>query len=218
MTGLFITLEGPDGAGKTTQVRRLTDWLVEQRIPFIVTREPGGTAISDAVRSVLLDPTNKEMGSQTEILLYAASRAQHIHEKILPALERGWVVLCDRFVDASVAYQGYGLEMPIESIESINAFATGGLIPDRTYLIDLPSDIGRERLEARSGRLESQDLDRIEQKQLSYHERVRDGFRRIYKENPKRILLVDGTQTEDQVYNVIKEDLTRVLRQANQIN
>lgn len=213
MTGMFITLEGPDGAGKTTQVKKLAAWLEEQQIAHLVTREPGGTEISDAVRALLLNPIYEEMTSHTEILLYAASRAQHVQEKIRPALEKGWIVLCDRFVDASIAYQGYGLEMSIEDIERINNFATGGLIPERTYLIDLPPEVGRERLESRTGVHSAVPLDRIEQKQLSYHERVRDGFRRIYRDNSERICLVDGTQDEQQVFQVIKKDLEKHLTQ-----
>ncbi|WEG12753.1 dTMP kinase [Pullulanibacillus sp. KACC 23026] len=212
MAGIFITLEGPDGAGKTTQVKKLADWLKELAVPHVVTREPGGTPISDAIRALLLDPNHKEMASPTEILLYAASRAQHVEEKIKPALAKGWVVLCDRFVDASIAYQGYGLEMPVEEIEKINQFATGGLKPTRTYLIDLSPEVGKQRLQARVSP-GGAELDRIEQKQISYHERVREGFYRIYKENEERMVLIDGNRQQEELFEVIKEDLEALLRQ-----
>jgi dTMP kinase len=209
--GLFITLEGPDGAGKTTQVKKIANWLLEQGLPHVVTREPGGTSISDAIRTILLNPENEEMQYQTEVLLYAASRAQHVREKITPALDNNMIVLCDRFVDASIAYQGYGLEMPLADIQSINKFATGGLVPHRTYLIDLPPDVGRQRLEARMGKQADPQLDRIEQKQISYHQRVREGFRRINNDNRDRILLIDGAQGEEDIFKVIKADLERLL-------
>jgi dTMP kinase len=212
VTGLFITLEGPDGAGKTTQVKKIANWLLEQGLPHLVTREPGGTSISDAIRTILLNPENEEMQYQTEVLLYAASRAQHVREKIIPALDKNMIVLCDRFVDASMAYQGHGLEMPLTEIESINNYATGGLAPHRTYLIDLPPDVGRQRLEARMGTQAAPQLDRIEQKQISYHQRVREGFRRIYNDNTDRILLIDGVQGEEDIFQVIKADLERLVQ------
>lgn len=212
MTGLFITLEGPDGAGKTTQVKKIANWLHEQGVSHLVTREPGGTSISDAIRTILLDPENENMRHETEVLLYAASRAQHVREKIRPALDDNRIVLCDRFVDASIAYQGHGLDMPLADIEAINHYATGGLSPHRTYLIDLPPEIGRQRLEARMGKQAGTSLDRIEQKQISYHQRVREGFRRIYNSNKDRILLIDGAQGEDAIFQVIKADLENLLQ------
>ena len=183
MRGLFITFEGPDGAGKSTQVQKLSNYLTEEGIPFIHTREPGGTAISDQIRSLILNPVHKEMVDETEVLLYAASRSQHVKEKIVPALEQGYVVLCDRFVDASIAYQGVGLELDVETIKLINEFATGGLTPDRSYMIDLPVSVGRERMAARN------QLDRIEQKGTEYHETVRGAFLNLYEEHKERITL-----------------------------
>ncbi|MFS8578426.1 MAG: dTMP kinase, partial [Novibacillus thermophilus] len=126
MSGLFITFEGPDGAGKTTQLNRVAEWLEQQGFAFVRTREPGGTKISDSIRTLLLNPENSEMANETEVLLYAASRAQLVSEVILPALEDGKIVLCDRYVDASLAYQGYGLAYPVQQIAAINRFATTG--------------------------------------------------------------------------------------------
>lgn len=203
MTGLFITFEGPDGAGKTTQVQAFAGYLLEQGYDVLVTREPGGTTISDKIRGLILDPTHTEMDDSTEVLLYAASRAQHVREKVLPALAQGKAVVCDRFVDASIAYQGFGLGLPVHRIKEINDFATGGLVPDRTYLLDIPVAIGRSRLDARAG------LDRIEQKESGYHERVRDGFMEIASENPTRICLIDANRSVEEVSRAIQEDFSR---------
>lgn len=204
MRGLFITFEGPDGAGKSTQVHKLSEYLHEKNIPFIHTREPGGTAISDKIRSLILDPLHAEMVDETEVLLYAASRSQHVKEKIIPALKQGYVVLCDRFVDASIAYQGVGLGLSVESIKSINEFATGGLTPDRSYMIDLPVEIGKERMVARN------QLDRIEQKGTEYHEKVRQAFLELYHHDQERITLVNGDNQADEIFHVIKEDFVNL--------
>ncbi|MDN4527422.1 dTMP kinase [Fictibacillus fluitans] len=208
MNGLFITIEGPDGSGKSTQIKKLAEFLKERSIPFILTREPGGTAVSDRIRSLILDPAHPEMADETEVLLYAASRAQHVKEKIVPALKEGKLVLCDRFVDASVAYQAYGLGIPVEDVTRINTFATGGLKPDRSYLIDVSPEIGRQRMVSRYS---GEGLDRIEQKELDYHERVRSGFQKIYEENRERFLLVDGNQGMDEVFDEIIKDIKLLL-------
>ncbi|WP_164988942.1 dTMP kinase [Fictibacillus sp. S7] len=208
MNGLFITIEGPDGSGKSTQIKKLAEFLQGNSVPFILTREPGGTAVSDRIRSLILDPAHPEMADETEVLLYAASRAQHVKEKIVPALQEGKLVLCDRFVDASVAYQAYGLGIPVEDVTRINRFATGGLKPDRSYLIDVAPEIGRQRMVSRYS---GEGLDRIEQKELDYHERVRSGFQKIYEENMERFLLVDGNQTVDEVFDEIIKDIKLLL-------
>lgn len=203
MAGLFITFEGPDGSGKSTQIKQFANYLESLDIPFVLTREPGGTRISDEIRATILNPTYSEMKNETEILLYAASRAQHVREKILPALEEGTLVLCDRFVDASIAYQGYGLDVPVEQVKVINRFATGGLKPTRSYFIDLSPELGRERMKARYG---GDGLDRIEQKDFEYHEKVRQGFHTIVSEEPERFCCLDGRESVEEIFSKIKKD------------
>ncbi|MFG6497471.1 dTMP kinase [Fictibacillus sp. UD] len=208
MKGLFITLEGPDGSGKTTQIAKVAEYFKKQKIDFIQTREPGGTRISDKIRALILDPEHKEMHDLTEVLLYAASRAQHVHEKILPALEEGKVVLCDRFVDASIAYQGFGLGVGEESVLQVNNIATSGLVPDRSYFVDVSPEVGRERMKARYG---TENLDRIEQKDLTYHELVREGFEHIFSKQTGRIVRINGEQNPDEVFKEIAKDLDQLL-------
>jgi len=209
--GLFITFEGPDGSGKTTQMRRLVERLQAKGESVVVTREPGGTPIGDRIRELLLSPDHKEMEDQTEVLLYAASRAQHVREVIVPALEAGNIVVCDRFVDASIAYQGYGLGLKPETVADINRFATGGLQPDRTYLLDVPVSVSRERLLLRAGAAGGAALDRIEQKESAYHERVREGFLLIASNEPQRVLRIDADQGVDDIAAIIGADCDRLL-------
>ncbi len=209
LKGRFITFEGPDGAGKTTQIEKLADYLEAINRPYLLTREPGGTRISDKIRSLILHPDHKEMMNETEVLLYAASRAQHVKEKIIPALNEGLIVLCDRFVDASLAYQGHGLGIDIDKIAEINAFATGGLQPDRSYFIDISPQAARKRLISRNGH---DALDRIELKDIQYHEKVREGFLWIYEQNRERVLLIDGHQSIDQIFNIIIADFQTICR------
>ncbi len=205
MKGLLITFEGPDGSGKTSQMQHLAYRLQSLGKQVIRTREPGGTTIGNHIRELLLSPELSSMVDETEVLLYAASRAQHVREIIIPALERGAIVLCDRFIDASLAYQGFGLGQPLAQIKAVNDYASLGLQPRRTYLIDVPVEISRRRLLHRAEQAGNQPLDRIELKELSYHQRVREGFLQIAKESSKRILLVNGNQDEaiiaGQIYN-----------------
>jgi dTMP kinase len=207
MSGIFITFEGPDGSGKSTQIKQLANYLESKEIPFVLTREPGGTKISDEIRSTILNPAYSEMKNETEVLLYAASRAQHVREKIAPALAEGKIVLCDRFVDASIAYQGYGLNIPLEDVIAINRFATGGITPHRSYFIDISPELGRERMKARYG---GDGMDRIEQKGIEYHERVRAGFHNIVKEVPSRFYCLDGKGTVEEIFSAIKKDFDKL--------
>ena len=207
MKGFFITFEGPDGSGKSTQIQNLVQYVKEKGYPYVLTREPGGTKISDAIRAIVLDPKHTELVDETEVLLYAASRAQHVKEVILPALAAGKIVLCDRFVDASIAYQGYGLGVSIEHVRMINRFAVGDLEPDRTYLIDISPEVARSRIGNRFPEFQgAENLDRIEQKNFEYHTQVREGFQRIYRENKQRICLIDGDQSPSSVFNEILSD------------
>jgi dTMP kinase len=206
MTGLFITFEGPDGAGKSTQLRLLANHLREVGIPCITTREPGGTSISDKIRTILLDPQNSSMIPKTEALLYAASRAQHVAEVIRPALERGEIVICDRYIDASTAYQAVGLGLSPAIIRRWNEEATDGLWPDRTFLIDLPPHEGLSRIEARGG------LDRIEGRDLAYHQKVRDTFLQLAASEPERFFLLDGTESIQTIADRIRHEMDRLLK------
>jgi dTMP kinase len=210
--GIFITFEGPDGAGKTTQLKRLAKELQGMGYEIVVTREPGGTAISDQIRSIILSPDNQEMVDQAEVLLYAASRAQHVHERILPALKDRKIVLCDRFIDASVAYQAYGLGVDIQMVEAISSFASSGLQASRTYLLDVPVEVSQERLQQRANGSQQAPLDRIEQKGFEYHRRVREGFHRIAEEQPKRVAVINAHRSEDEIAQDILADCKRLLK------
>lgn len=205
MSGLLITFEGPDGAGKTTQLNRVCEWFDREGIAYVRTREPGGTAISDKVRELLLNPDHTEMANETEVLLYAASRAQLVNEVIRPALNDGRIVLCDRYVDASLAYQGYGLGFSLQQIATINRFATKGILPHRTYLLDIPVEIGLNRIRQKRG----DGPDRIEQKNIAYHNGVRNGFLALAEREPARFCRIDARQGEHTVFSLIQSDMKR---------
>ena len=212
MNGTFITFEGPDGSGKTTQLRKLGEALINKGYSVLMTREPGGTLISDKLRTIILDPENKTMADTTEVLLYAASRAQHVYETIIPALEAGRIVLCDRFVDASVAYQSFGLGVDRQMVEGINLFATTGLEPIRSYMIDVPVSISLQRLEQRASGLAALPLDRIERKSAAYHQKVREGFHVIAASSQERVVLVNGDRGEEDIFADILADCLNLLR------
>lgn len=184
--GKLITFEGPDGAGKTTQVRLLAETLETRGYSVLVTREPGGTPLSEAIRDLLLDPRNKEMSPITEALLYAGARAQLVSEVIIPALEAGMVVLCDRFVDSSLAYQGYGRGLDLKMLQTVNKFALNKIGGFFTILLDLPANDGLLRVARMGGR------DRLEQEQLTFHIRVREGYLALAAASPERIRVVDA--------------------------
>jgi dTMP kinase len=215
VTGFFISFEGPDGSGKTSQVKRLAEVLRQSGYDVVVTREPGGTRIGDRLREILLSPDNSEMDDRTEVLLYAASRAQHVHEIIVPALERGAVVICDRYIDASVAYQGYGLGEDPAEVEAMSRYASGGLQPGRTYLLDVSVKVSRSRLLKRAGEFSGSGLDRIEMKDMDYHERVREAFLLIARKNPERVKLIDADRSEEEIAEEIASDCVSLLAQAN---
>lgn len=200
--GKFISVEGPDGAGKSTQVKRIADYLQDCGFQVEMLREPGGTWLGEKLRELLLDVSAAPLSLEAEALLYAASRAQLIRERIQPALEQGRWVVCDRYVYASLAYQGYGNQLPLEWIGHINRLALSQVMPDRTYLIDVPLEVARERLAQREGTRE----DRIERRGEAYHRRVRQGFLQLASED-KRICLIDGNQSPDVVTSVILCDL-----------
>lgn len=215
MNGIFITFEGPDGAGKTTQLKKLAEELKKQGHDVLVTREPGGTAISDQIRSIILDPVNKEMVDQAEVLLYAASRAQHVHQLILPALAAGRIVLCDRFIDASVAYQAYGLGVDVDMVKAISRYASSGLQATRTYILDVPVEVSLARLHHRASGagVNAQQLDRIELKNVDYHSRVREGFHQIAADHPERVRVVNANRNEEEIAQDIWTDCNRLLEE-----
>ncbi|MGA8942168.1 MAG: dTMP kinase [Thermoactinomyces sp.] len=202
MKGKFITFEGPEGAGKTTQIKQVYQYLLNRGFRCLVVREPGGTEIGNRIRQILLDPDLSEMEWKTEVLLYAASRAQIVHEVIKPHLDKGFIVLCDRYIDSSLAYQGYGAEKSVSEVWRINDWATDGLMPDRTYLLDVPVELGQKRLLNRSAR-----KDRMELKEKMFHERVRSGFQKMAHREKDRYCLIRGDQSSNRVFADIVDDL-----------
>ena len=206
MRGIFITIEGPDGSGKTTALQQVVPRLQqEMNRKVVATREPGGSPIAEKIRSLILDPSHTDMDSRTEALLYAASRRQHLIEKVLPVLESGDVIFCDRFVDSSIAYQGYARGIGEEGIREINQFATEGLEPDVTLYIDVPAEVGIQRIHAN---LDEREYNRLDQEKLAFHEKLRAGYQQLAKANPERIVVVDGTMSREEVaescYQIIK--------------
>lgn len=205
MKGMFITVEGPDGSGKTTQLQLLVQSLTEQGYEVVVTREPGGTKVGNSIREVLLSSEHDEMTPRVEMMLYAASRAQNIDQVIRPALHRGAVVVCDRFVDASIAYQGYGLQYDLSQILSLNDWATAGIKPDLTFLFDLTPDQASHRMKDRG------QLDRIESRDESFHQRVYEGFQLLLEQHPERMVRIDANASietiQDEVLDITLERL-----------
>ncbi|EJO92838.1 thymidylate kinase [Ectopseudomonas mendocina DLHK] len=193
MTGLFITLEGPEGAGKSTNREYLAERLREQGVDVVLTREPGGTPLAERIRELLLDPSDEPMAADTELLLVFAARAQHLQQVIRPALAKGSVVLCDRFTDATYAYQGGGRGLSIERIAQLEQFVQGELRPDLTLIFDLPVEIGLARAAAR-GR-----LDRFEQEGRGFFEAVRQAYLQRAAQAPQRYRVLDAGQTLAQV-------------------
>ena len=218
MSGYFITLEGGEGSGKTSVLKSIVDRLISEGYGVILTREPGGTKISEKIRDLILDTDNKEMDPWTEALLYAASRRQHVIEKILPALNENKIVICDRFIDSSFAYQGCARNLGIENIFNINKRAisytdnlgnTDLLWPDLTIYLDIDPMIAQERIKNR-------DLDRLEQEGINFHRVVRSGYKSVYKSYiySPNMVLIDASrplqEVIDEVYNLIKSELIKV--------
>lgn len=194
----FVTLEGPEGGGKSTQAQRLTDHLKNRGQDVLFTREPGGTEIGDQIRRIIMSLENKSMSPEAEFLLFSASRAQVVRELIRPHLKRGGVVVCDRFYDSSLAYQGFGHELDLELLQTITGFVTGGLVPDLTLLLDLTSELGLERRK-QDGR-----WNRLDDYDLAFHERVRAGYLQLADAEPERWVRIDAAQTEDEIQSQIR--------------
>ncbi|MFA6619587.1 MAG: dTMP kinase [Bacilli bacterium] len=193
---MFITFEGGEGSGKSTAIKRIVAQLEKEGYQVVLTREPGGTPISEEIRNVILDKKNTDMDPRTEALLYAASRRQHIVQKILPALKEGKLVLCDRFLDSSLAYQGGARGLGIENVLNVNLFATEGLEPDLTVLFDISPEEGLARITANSGR----EVNRLDVEKLSFHKKVRESFRSLAKADPKRYAIIDASKDKETVY------------------
>lgn len=203
---MFITFEGTEGSGKTTQIKRAYVALREAGYTVLLTREPGGTAISDQIRHILLENfENKTMQPRAELLLFCASRAQLVGEVIRPTLAKGGIVLCDRYADSTLAYQGYGHGLPVPILREILQFATGGVYPDVTVYLDLLPEIGLER--RRRGQMFGEDWNRLDAMALAFHQRVYDGYQHIIQADPKRFIRVNADQSEDAVHT----DLLRQL-------
>ncbi len=197
MKGIFISFEGPDGSGKTTQIKLLSSYLEEKGYSVVMTREPGGTAISEKIRKIILDPENKEMDGMTEALLYAAARAQHVAQLIKPSLDEGKVVLTDRFMDSSIAYQGYGRHLG-DKIRTINEYAVAGTQPDLTFFLDISAEEGIKRAEHRH------QLDRLEKESLDFHRTVYEGYMELAKIYHDRYVIINASRSIEEVFEDIK--------------
>ncbi|WP_432667647.1 dTMP kinase [Wukongibacter baidiensis] len=197
MKGIFITFEGPDGSGKTTQIKLLEKYFKEKGYDILITREPGGTNISEQIRSVILDKNNTEMDNVTEALLYAASRAQHVAELIKPALIEGKAIICDRFVDSSIVYQGIGRNLGIDFVKEINDMAIRGTQPDITFLLKVSPKVGLSR------RYSSDECDRLDMEKLDFHDQVYQGYLELEKLYPERIIGIDASNSIEEIHRDI---------------
>ncbi|MDQ0091725.1 dTMP kinase [Paenibacillus anaericanus] len=206
--GLFITLEGGEGSGKTTVIEELGRALEQRGIPYVITREPGGIEIAEKIRGIILDPMHTAMEGRTEALLYAAARRQHLVEKVEPALERGMVVLCDRFIDSSLAYQGYARGLGVQEVLTINSFATNGRFPDHTFYLDIDPEQGLSRIAAGQGR----EVNRLDLESIEFHQKVREGYLIVADMYPQRITTIDASRAKKEVAAEINNCLSALLK------
>ncbi|OZI12143.1 dTMP kinase [Bacillaceae bacterium SAS-127] len=202
--GLFISIEGPEGAGKSSMMHRLIKQLEAEGFRVTGTREPGGISISEQIREVILNKNNTEMDGRTEVLLYAAARRQHLVEKVMPALLRGDIVLCDRFIDSSLAYQGYARGLGMEEVFEINRFAVDEVMPDLTLLFDVRPEVGLARINAH----EEREVNRLDLESLPFHEKVREAYLLLSERFPERIVKINA---EASVEEVFQESMTCIL-------
>ncbi len=208
MKGILITMEGPDGAGKSTQIELLSEEFERLDKEVLITREPGGNAISEAIRKIILNREYENMASETEMLLYAAARAQLVYEVIKPALLEGKVVICDRFVDSSAVYQGIGRGLGVDAVYEVNKHALSGITPDLTILLDLSAEEGIRRKKKQA------ELDRMEALDISFHRMVSEGYRELAKTDPQRIMSVDATLPVEEIHKKIMERVTALLKRG----
>lgn len=210
MRGLFITLEGPDGSGKSTIARLLADYLKDKGYDVLTTREPGGTKISEDIRDIILDNKNTNMSYVTEALLYAASRAQHVSQKIQPAIDEGKVIICERFVLSSLVYQGIGRGLGIEKVKEINDFAIQGVEPDLTLFFDIPPEIGLKRKTKRN------QGDRLEREKIEFHRKVYEGYLSLTRLYGGKITKIDATKTKNATFMQVKTALDNLLEKSKE--
>ncbi len=193
MKGKFITLEGPDGSGKSTMINLIGQYLKERELPHILTREPGGTKIGEDIRKIIINVDNKNMGPEAEALLFAAARSQHVHEKIMPALEKGKVVVCDRFLLSSLAYQGVGRNLGIDNVKAINDFGLRGIVPDLILFFHVDPEVTLLRKTKEGG-------DRLEEEGYLFHKDVYSGYISLLERYPDNIVMIDATKGIEEVY------------------
>ena len=210
MRGKFITFEGPEGGGKSTQVKTLAEWLRKQGKKVVVTREPGGTRMSELIRALVRDEMEDPPVTRCEVLLFLAARAQVVSQVIRPALAHGEWVVCDRFADSTFAYQGYGRGIDVQLLKNFNDFVTEGLVPDLTILLDVPPEVSRTRLAARQAST-SDTGDRIEAAGEMFHRRLREGFLDLAKAEPKRFTVIDASKSIDKVAAAVQKTVQRIL-------
>lgn len=203
--GAFITLEGGEGSGKTTVIGKIGEYFNRLAIPYMMTREPGGIEIAEKIREIILNPSHTAMDARTEALLYAASRRQHLAEKVEPALEKGLTVICDRFVDSSLVYQGYARGLGMDEVWAINQFAIHDRMPDLTFYLDIEPETGLQRIAANQGR----EVNRLDLEGLSFHQKVREGYHIIASRYPKRIVVIDASKEQ----SAVEQDIIRVLQE-----
>jgi len=204
--GIFISFEGVEGSGKTTQMNMLHAHLIRLKVDVVATHEPGGTRLGEEIRRILLNPAYKEMHPLTEAVLYAADRAQHVHEVIKPALEAGKVVLCDRFIDSSLAYQGVARGVGMEGVRNLNEWVTDDLYPDLTFLLEVPYRIGLKRLEERKST-----LDRMEGQPESFHRQVQEAYRTLAKFFSHRFVVLDGSEKPERIHHRVMQEVMKFL-------
>jgi dTMP kinase len=199
--GLFITFEGPEGSGKTTQIKKAGEYLKRKSVSFLITEEPGGTQLGNELRKILLNQSSFHINGKSELLLFAAARSQHVEEVIRPAMADGKVVLCDRYSDATIAYQSFGRGLAIDDVRWINNFATRFLTPDLTLLFDIPVDIGLKRAMKRISRIvDSPVEDRFESEEIEFHKRVREGYHALMNDDPARFRTIDASRGIDDIH------------------
>ncbi len=211
MKGLLITLEGPDGCGKSTQIAFLKEYFEKQGYSVVETREPGGTAISEQIRSVILDTENSAMQDMAELLLYAAARAQLVGEVIKPAIDAGKVVICDRFVDSSAVYQGIARDLGVDTVYDVNSYALQGIMPDVTIFLDMPAAEGIKRKKGQH------ELDRMELESVEFHEKVVEGYRQLAREYEERIFRVDAMLSIEEIREIIRKKVDVVINLSDKL-